>query len=93
MSETTAHDSATAKPAKEFNIIINAEQLTVTLREISFDEVVNLVLPGGASDPNKSFTITYRKSEEAKHDGTMVEGDTIKIKEGTVFNVTPTTKS
>lgn len=91
MTETAAHSEA--KPAREFKIIVNAQQLTVASKEISFDEVVNLAYPSGASDPNRSFSVTYRKSEEAKHDGTLVEGDAVKIKDGTVFNVTPTTRS
>jgi len=76
-----------------FTIIVNATKHTVASKEITFEEVVNLGYPGGASDSSRSFSVTYRKSEESKHDGTMVEGDTVKIKDGTVFNVTPTTKS
>lgn len=91
MSQATEH--AAGESNKTFTIVVNATERTVTSKVITFDEVVNLAYPGGASDPNRSFSVTFRKSEESKHDGTMVEGDTIKIKDGTVFNVTPTTKS
>ena len=44
------------------------------------------------SDPNTIFTVTYRRAQGNK-EGTLVEGETVKVKEGTIFNVTPTNKS
>jgi Multiubiquitin len=77
----------------QFPIIVNAEEVTVTGHRLTFEEVVRFAFGAEAENPDKSFTVTYRKSAEAKHDGTLVEGQVVTIKEGTVFNVTPTTRS
>jgi Multiubiquitin len=39
------------------------------------------------------FTVTYRRGEGNKPEGTLVEGETVKVKEGMIFNVTATDKS
>ncbi len=78
---------------KEYAIVVNAQQFTVTTREVTFGQIVKLAFGAEADDPDKTFTITYRKSDDARHDGTLVEGGTVKVKNGTVFNVTSTTRS
>jgi Multiubiquitin len=75
---------------KEVTIIVNGREKKVPKEELSFDEIVALAnLP---SDPNTIFTVTYRRAQGNK-EGTLVEGETVKVKEGTIFNVTPTNKS
>jgi hypothetical protein len=55
---------------------------------------VELAYPGQSGDPQYVFTVTYRHAHEEKHDGTLLPGQTVRVKrEGTVFNVTRTTKS
>jgi Multiubiquitin len=76
---------------KEFTIIVNGREKVVTKKEMSFAEIVALAnLPSG---PNIVYTVTYRRGEGNKPEGTLVEGDSVKIKEGIIFNVTATDKS
>jgi hypothetical protein len=76
---------------KQYTIIINGREKVVVAKEISFAEIVSLAgLPTG---PNIVFTVTYRRGEGHKPEGTMVEGETVKVKDGTIFNVTATDKS
>ena len=77
---------------KLVTIIVNGTPHQVPKGDITFAEVVALAsgLPTG---PNILYTITYRKAEGNKPEGTLVEGGTAKVKEGTVFNVTATDKS
>ena len=84
--------AADRKP-KTYNIVVNARPHSWAEDHISFAEVVTLAYGTEASDPNKSFTVSYRKSANNKHDGTLAEGDSVKIKDGTVFSVTSTTRS
>jgi ribosomal protein L13 len=77
----------------QFDIIVNAEEVTVTGHRLTFEEVVRFAVGADAENPDKSFTVTYRKSAEDKHDGTLVEGQEVKIKVGTIFNVSSTTRS
>lgn len=76
---------------EQFTIIVNGREKVVTEKEMSFAEIVALAnLPTG---PNIVFTVTYRRGEGNKPEGTLVEGDTVKIKDGMIFNVTATDKS
>lgn len=78
---------------KTFTIIVNARQKTVTEKELSFSQVVALAFDDPPTGENIVFTITYRRGEGHKPDGTLVEGETVKIKDGMIFNVTATDKS
>lgn len=76
---------------KEFTIIVNGREETVAAKEMSFAEIVALAeLPTG---PNFVYTVTYRRGHGNKPEGTLVEGETVQIKEGMIFNVTATDKS
>lgn len=81
--------------AKEhpITIVVNGEQKTVDKKdELTFDEVVALAfdpVPG----PNFEFSVTYRRGVGNKPEGTLDEGDSVKVKDGMIFNVTATDKS
>jgi hypothetical protein len=77
---------------KTVTIIVNGTQHEVPKGDITFPQVVALAsgLPTG---PNILYTITFRKAEGNKPEGTLVEGGVVKVKEGTIFNVTATDKS
>lgn len=74
-----------------FTIIVNGREKVVTEKEMSFAEIVALAnLPAG---PNIVYTVTFKRGHGNKPEGTLVDGETIKIKEGMIFNVTATDKS
>lgn len=79
---------------KEVIIIVNSREKTVGIREVlTFDEVVNLAFDNPPTGEFIYFTITYRRGQSDKPEGTLVEGKTVRVKEGMIFNVTPTDKS
>jgi hypothetical protein len=79
---------------KTITIIVNGREKTVTERELTFDQVVKLAFDNPPYGTNTLFTITYRKSgSEHQPEGHLVEGGTVKVKKGTIFNVTATDKS
>ncbi|MBD2512708.1 multiubiquitin domain-containing protein [Nostoc sp.] len=78
---------------KDFTIVVNARQKVVTAKELSFTEIVALAFDNPPTGGNIVFTLTYRKGEGNKPEGTLVEGETVKIKDGMIFNVTATDKS
>jgi hypothetical protein len=90
-------DSERGKPSdkdkgKDITIIVNGRPKVVTTKELSFAEIVALAFDNPPTGPNILFTVTYRRGEGNKPEGTLVEGETVKIKEGMVFNVTATDK-
>lgn len=73
-------------------IVVNGRQRTVDEKEITFDEVVKLAFDSPPSGDNVVYSITYRRAEGNKS-GTLEEGGSVKVKEGMIFDVTPTDKS
>ena len=85
------NDNANAPQRKDITIIINGTKHVVPKEELSFQEVVALAQL--ATGPNVSYTITYRRGQGNKPEGSLVEGESVKLKEGMIFNATATDKS
>ncbi len=92
MDNSVEHKHEAPGHNKEFTIIVNGREKVVTGKEISFSQVVELAF-GTTSNPNTIYTVTYKRGEGNKPEGTIVDGDTVKIKNGMIFNVTATDKS
>lgn len=78
---------------KQFTIIVNGRQRLVTSKNLTFAEVVQLAFDDAIFNEMTIYTITFKRGDGEKPEGTLVEGDTVKIKEGMIFNVTRTDKS
>lgn len=80
---------------KDVTIIVNGRQRTVAKNsELTVAQVVALAFDQPPTGENVEFTITYRKGgNEHRPEGSMSGNDIVKVKEGTVFNVTATDKS
>jgi hypothetical protein len=78
---------------KVITIIVNAQQKEVVETRLSFDEVVKLAFPIPPTGQNIMFTIKYRKGPHANPKGSLLEGQTVRIKNGMVFDVTTTDRS
>jgi hypothetical protein len=77
----------------QITIIVNGRPKRWSKNQISYGELValsGLPLPGG---PNPGFTITYTDGPPNRPDGTVLEGQTVKVRDDEVFNVTPTNQS
>jgi Multiubiquitin len=77
----------------QVTIIVNARAKTWTEKDISFEQVVKLAFPTPPPGENIVYTVTYRKGEGHKPEGTLTQGESVKVKDGMIFNVTATDKS
>lgn len=94
MTSTETAAEAEGHREHKYSIIVDGQKKEVPSDVVSYAEVVELAYPGQSGDPQYVFTVTYRHADEEKHDGTLLPGKTVRVKrEGTVFNVTRTTKS
>ena len=91
MNESENKKADGAEHHKEYDIIVNGTSKKWGEKEISFNQVV--ILAFGKIDPNARYTITYKRGHGDKPEGTLAPGDSVKVKEGMIFNVTPTNKS
>lgn len=80
-------------PHKTSTIIVNGRPKEVSSKVLSFGDVVRLAFDPPPSGENTLFTVSYKRGHGDKPEGTMVEGGTVKVKEGMIFNVTATNKS
>lgn len=78
---------------KETTIVVNGRQKTVTLKTLTFDEVVALAFDNPPTGENVLFTITYQRGMGNKPEGSLTAGEDVKVKEGMIFNVTSTNRS
>jgi hypothetical protein len=89
MSNSELHEEVRGR-GKTVTVIVNGRPKEVSKEDISFAEVV--VLAGFTPSETTIFTVTYRKGEGNK-EGMLVDGDSVKAKDGMIFNVTATDKS
>lgn len=79
-------------PTSKIEIIVNARPKLVSGPSVTFEQIVELAFPG-THNPNAVFSVTYRKAASVPPDGVLSAGNVIKIKKGSIFNVTQTDKS
>ena len=87
------HFHTGAPQIKHFDIFVNGRQKVVTTQDLSFDQVVALAFNPVPTGPNIIFTITYRHGPHVNPEGNLLEGGTVEVKDGMIFNVTSTDKS
>ncbi len=80
-------------PTKEYSVVVNGRPRTVDTKELSFEGLLELAFDPVPSGPNWVFTVTYRRGQGDKPEGSLTAGKTVKVKDGMVFNVTATDKS
>ena len=80
-------------PPKAYKIIVNGRKKEVSTKTLTFDQVVALAFSPVPVGPNVQFSVTYRKGPPKNPEGTMTEGENVRIKDGMIFDVTETNKS
>lgn len=88
-----ATSSDTHEHTKEVEIFVNSRPKTVTGKEISYTDVVKLAFSDAFQNPNTVYTVTYKHGENTKPEGSMVDGDSVKLKKEMRFHVAFTTRS
>ena len=91
---TAAQASNNDHEPKTVTIIVNGRQRTVTKNEdLSFDAIVALGFDTPPTGDGVQFTIQYTRGQGDKPAGALVEGQSVKVKDGMEFDVTPTNRS
>jgi len=80
---------------KDVIIIVNGTQKSVDKnKELTYEEVVALAFENPPTGENILITVNYRRGQGNKPEGSLAAGDpSVKVKEGMIFDVTPTDKS
>ena len=78
---------------KTFSITVNGREKPVDREELSFDDLVDLAFDDPARGPQIVFTITFREAGGRIPEGELDEGQRLKVRDGTIVNVTRTDQS
>lgn len=78
---------------KVFHIIINTRPKDVTKEVLTFDDIIKLAFPTPDGINNPIFTVAFKNADQEPSSGTLVSGESVKIKNGTNFSVTRTGQS
>ena len=76
---------------KDIKIVVNGREKVVAAKTISYADLV--VLAFGSTDPETIYTVTFKHGPPSNPEGSILEGDVVKLQCGMIFNVTPTRKS
>lgn len=89
--------STTSGPAADHahatTIIVNGRQKSVSAKELTFAEVVALAYDPGTAGLDPFFTVTFQRGEGHKPEGTLVDGETLRVHEGMIIHVSATNRS
>jgi SET domain-containing protein len=80
-------------PPREITIIVNGTPHQWSKCEITYAEVVTLDVPDYPQHPEITYSVTYKKGPAHKPEGILLPGGSVKVKDGMVFNVSPTGQS
>ena len=76
-----------------FHIIVNTRPREVNQEVLTFDDITKIAFPTPGGINNPIFTVSFKNADQKPSSGTLVAGESVKIKNGTIFNVTRTGQS
>jgi hypothetical protein len=79
--------------AKTYTIYVNGQQKVVTMKTETFAQIVALAFPTQPPGSNIVYTVSYEDGPRANPQGSLKEGQSVKVKDGMLFNVTETDRS
>lgn len=79
----------------DYHILVNGRERTVESDRLTYDQVVALApnLPPPTPGVEYDYDVTYTGAVEPKKDGDLIAGETVTIKNGTHFVVSPSNRS
>lgn len=80
-------------PRKGYLIIVNGRENDVPGDEVTYDQVVDIAFPDGGRGDLIEYTVAYTNGGGRKTEGTVLEGDKVKVKDRTEFLVERTDRS
>ena len=74
-------------------IVVNGDRREVLGARITFEEIIAIAYPVLPPGTDVQFTVQFTRGPESAPAGTLIEGQSVKIRDGMEFDVTPTNRS
>ena len=91
--QAQADDQGNGTKGEKVKVVINGMLVDVEKKTYSFDEIIALAFDNPSTGPNILSTVSYFNGHGGKLEDSMVQGDTLEIKERMKFNISQTDKS
>lgn len=78
---------------KFVTVIVNGTPKEVAKDDLSYDEVVHLAFESPPYGENTLFSVSYVRGHGSKPEGVLAPGQTLKVKDGMIIDVTATDRS
>jgi len=78
---------------KMYKIFVNTREKEVTTDTLTFEDVVKLAFGTVPTGDGVLITVLYHHADQHPAEGTLLPGQTVKIKNNTSFDVTQTNRS
>ena len=75
------------------DILVNGTLTEVHKEVLTYAEIVRLAFPIPPDGPNPDFAVTFKHAASVPHHGKLTAGGDVAVKNGTIFDVTPTNRS
>lgn len=78
---------------KQVTIYINGTPKVVQKERLTLEEIVTLSFDNPPTGDGVQFTVQYSRGHSSNSKGSLVEGQSVQVKEGMEFDVTSTNRS
>ena len=78
---------------KTYTIYVNGQEKTVTTKTVTYEQIVKLAFPNPIAGQNIIYTVGYEDGSHKNPSGSLMPGGKVYVKDGMIFDVTPTDKS
>ncbi len=75
------------KGVRLFTVIVNGREHKVTEDVLSFTDVVKLAYPTPPAEGDIVYTVTFHNADQDPKNGALAAGETVKVRNGTRFDV------
>ena len=90
---TSEHANPPHEHVKEVTVVFNGRPRTIAKERLTFEDVIAHAFETPPSGDGVQFTIQYTRGHNNKPNGTLLEGDSVMVKDGMEFDVTATNRS
>jgi hypothetical protein len=73
-----------------FEIYVNTVKVLTDHHKLDYHQVVKIAFP---NETQRRYNVTYRGAKDPREGHLVPGGPSVEIKQGTIFDVTPTTES
>ncbi|MGA2155925.1 MAG: multiubiquitin domain-containing protein [Bryobacteraceae bacterium] len=78
---------------KTYTIYVNGQPKVVATKTVTYEQIVALAFPNPHTGQNMLYTVGYEDGPHQNPSGSLMPGGKVRVKDGMIFNVTPTDKS